>query len=73
MSPHSGSIRRVNAKGRGAACHFRQCEHAAAGKIRLGGSRFIGFETQVALYGQAEFAAHGAKFDEAHIAELGAS
>jgi len=38
--------------------------------IGVGGDGFVGFEVQVALDGKAEFAAHGAKLDEAHVAEL---
>ncbi len=38
--------------------------------IGVGGDGFIGFEVQVALDRKSEFAARGAKFDEAHVAEL---
>ena len=44
-----------------------------AGYFRVGGEGFVSVEVQVALGGEAERAAHGAKLDEAHVAELGAS
>ncbi len=41
-----------------------------AGFVGVGRHRFVGFEVQVALDGESQFAAHGAKFDEADIAEF---
>ncbi len=39
--------------------------------VGVSGDRFVGFEVQVALDWKAEFAAHGAKLEKAHVAELG--
>src|SRR5271157_5098534 len=44
---------------------------AATRFVGVGGDRFVGSEVQVALDRWTEFSAHGAKFDEAHVAELG--
>jgi len=41
--------------------------------VGVGGDGFVGLEVQVALDRKAEFAAHGAKLDEAHVAEFRAS
>ncbi len=43
---------------------------AATRFVGVSGDRFVGFEVQVALDGKAEFAAHGAKLDEAYVAEF---
>jgi hypothetical protein len=46
---------------------------ARARFIGVDGDGFIGFEVQVALDGKSELAAHGAKLDEAHVAEFRAA
>ena len=38
--------------------------------LGVGGDRLIGFEVQVALDGEAELAADGLQFEEAHVAEF---
>jgi hypothetical protein len=38
-----------------------------AGFVDVDGDCFLGFEVQIALDGQAEFATYGGEFDEAHI------
>ena len=38
--------------------------------VGVAGNRFVGFEVRVALNGESEFAADGAKLREAHVAEL---
>ncbi len=41
--------------------------------VSIGRNRFIGFEVQITLDGEPEFAAHGAKLGEADVAEFGAA
>ncbi len=41
--------------------------------VGVGGDGFVGFEVNVALDRKSEFAAHGAKLEEAYIAEFRAS